>query len=54
MVKKPPKAESDDKAEEKPKVGIVMKLIRCAYRSVCGRASRFIVLSVYVSRKSTT
>lgn len=29
MVKKPPKAESDNKPEEKPKVGIIIKLIKC-------------------------
>lgn len=31
MVKKPPKAESDDKPEEKPKVGVIIQSIKYAY-----------------------
>lgn len=30
MVKKSPKAESDDKPEEKPKVGLIIEIIKCA------------------------
>lgn len=50
MVKKTPKAESDDKLEEKPKVGVVIKSIKDACCSICDRASHFIALFVLAGR----
>lgn len=47
MVKKTPKAESDDKLEEKPKVGVVSKSIKDACCSICDRASHFIALCLF-------
>lgn len=44
MVKKPPKTESDDKLEEKPKVGVLIKAIKYAYCFICDRASHFIAV----------
>lgn len=47
MVKKTPKTESDDKLEEKPKVGVIIKSIKYASCSICDRASLFIALYLF-------